>query len=174
MKTKSLLLILVMTSIVFLSHAQDKKVSDFDKFCNIKPDGWECQIIKDNFDINDIPRNAATPLAIVKYNNPNREFDGCGIGETNLIPSLILDFYPINRKQELLKLIKSQRYYSHCIPIYYGETEDYFIITSPCFKNNGTFTEEANSMIEDLYKALDSIIIKRDYYLNQNSLFDKN
>ena len=58
----------------------------------------------------------------------------------------------------LIEFIKSQQLYSWCIPMYYGETKDYFILTSPCFINGGAFTDEANDCISDLHEALISII----------------
>nr|WP_319499664.1 hypothetical protein [uncultured Draconibacterium sp.] len=148
---------------VLLLFACEKDVmnTSLEDFCNVKPDGWNCELIESNFNPGDIPQNADTPLAVIKYYNSNREFNG--IGQTNVNPSLILNFYPIERKDDLLSFIESQQVYSWCIPIYFGETKDYFVITSPCFKNSGTFTEEANSSIADLYAALDKIIIKRDY-----------
>ncbi len=164
MRPQNLFLMMFM---LFL-FACDKDVMDtsFEDFSSVKPDGWNCEIIESNFNPIDIPKNADTPIAIVKYYNSNREFDG--IGQTNVNPSLILNFYPIEQKDDLVKFIKSQQFYSWCIPIYFGETSDYFIITSPCFKNGGTFTENANSSIADLYAALDKIIIKKDYELIDN------
>ena len=143
--------------------ACEKDIMDtsIEDFCNVKPDGWNCEIIESNFNPSEIPKNADIPIAIVKYHNSDREFDG--IGQTNVNPSLILNFYPIDQKSDLVNLIKSQQFYSWCIPIYFGETRDYFIITSPCFKNSGSFTKNANSSIADLYAALDKIIIKREY-----------
>ena len=136
----------------------DTKLMDF---CSVKPDGWDCEIIESNFKPNDIPQNTGTPIAIVKYYNSGREFDG--IGQRNVSPSLTLNFYPIGQKEDLVNLIKSQQLFSWCIPIYFGETRDYFIVTSPCFKNSGIFTENANSSIADLYAALNKIITKREY-----------
>jgi hypothetical protein len=78
-------------------------------------------------------------------------------------PSLVLDLYPVSKKEELIQFLKSQQIFSWCIPEYFGETEEYFIITSPCFINSGTFTSEADSSIIDLYKALSEIIKVKKY-----------
>jgi hypothetical protein len=161
MKLQNLLLATVITLLTLLSCKKDIKDTNIEDFCSVKPDGWECEIIENDFNRNDIPQNADSPIVIVKYHNPNKEF--VGIGQRNVNPSLTLDLYPINQKEELVKFIKSQQLYSWCIPIYFGETKDYFLITSPCFKNSGSFTDEANSSIADLYTALDRIIVKRDY-----------
>lgn len=155
---RSVIFVLLLTLFSCEKDIVDTKLEDF---CNVKPGGWDCELIQSNFNSNDIPQNVDTPLAIVKYFNASREFEG--IGQINVNPSLILNFFPINQKDNLVKLIKSQEIYSSCIPIYFGETKDFFIITSPCFKNSGIFTENANSNIVDLYAALDKIIIKRDY-----------
>lgn len=133
----------------------------FGEFCSIAPDGWECTIITSDFQIQYIPQNADTPVAIINYRNPNVEFTRYPDIKVN--PSLILDFYEIERKQELIDFITSQMPYSWCIPTYYGETKEYFIITSPCFISGGTFTDEANASISDLHDALKSIITINDY-----------
>ena len=67
---------------------------------------------------------------------------------------MILNFYNIGDKEDLQSAIEAQRIFSWCIPVYYGETESYFIVTSPCFINSGCFSEEANECIEDLHVAL--------------------
>jgi hypothetical protein len=158
MKTKHLIFVLF---IVLPSCEKADNKQSLDNFCTVIPKGWECEIITDNFNIEDLPQNAGNPFAIVKYKNPNREFlrypDKC------INPSLKLILYPIKQKQELIQFIKSQQIYSWCIPAYYGETKDYFVITSPCFINNGAFTDEANSLILELHNSLKSIIEIREY-----------
>ena len=137
------------------------KSPTFEDFCSIAPNGWECEISTSDFNIYDIPQNADTPIAIIKYLNPNVEFTR--YTGTKVNPSLTIIFYDIKFKQDLIDFIKSQQAYSWCIPIYYGETKDYFIITSPCFINGGAFTDEANACIKDLHDALKSIITINDY-----------
>ncbi|MFV0593345.1 MAG: hypothetical protein ACK5M7_18375 [Draconibacterium sp.] len=161
MRTRNLLLSVVITFLTLSSCEENMKDTSLDDFCSVKPTGWECEIIETDFNTADIPQNAETPVAIVKYYNSDREFEG--IGQSTLTPSLILNFYPIEQKEEQLAFIDSQKFFSWCIPVYFGETHDYFIVTSPCFKNSGTFTEEANTSIADLYEALDKVIIKKDY-----------
>jgi hypothetical protein len=158
MRPQNLFLMLL---VIFLFACDKDLDTSLEDFCNVKPSGWNCEIIESNFSPSDISQNAETPIAIVKYTNLKRDFTG--IGQTNVNPSLILNLYPIKQKDDLLSFIKSQQIFSWCIPIYFGETKDYFIITSPCFKNSGTFTEEANSSISDLYAALDKITIKKNY-----------
>lgn len=166
MEIKSLLLTLV-TGMLMLSSSCEKTPEDseksdtFNAFCSIVPEGWDCRVISDHFNPDEIPTNAGDPLVIIKYTNPNRVFT---TGENREVhPSLILNIYPIKQKEELIILIKSQQLYSWCIPTYYGETETHFILTSPCFINGGYFNEEANKSIEDLHLALESIILKNDY-----------
>ncbi|MCK3684973.1 hypothetical protein [Maribellus sp. YY47] len=174
MKPIPFILMLTLVLLTMLSHGQDTAECKTNVFCELVPDGWECQIIKENFPEDDIPKHTPTPEAIVKYYHPNREFENMNsIGQERVNPALILNLYPISRKNELSKFIKSQQYLSHCIPVYFGETADYFIITSPCFKNKGVYTEEANSAIADLYKALDCAVVKRKYYLNEHLKFEK-
>lgn len=168
MKTKTFLLTLV-AGLLMLSVACEKSPQNTEKsdaytaFCSVVPEGWECQVVLDQFNPDDIPASTGEPLAIIKYTNTNRVFM---TGENlEVHPSLILNIHSIKEKENLIQLIRSQQLYSWCIPLYYGETETYFIITSPCFINGGCFSEEANTSIEDLFSALESIILKNDYGL---------
>ena len=154
-------LAIVVTALILFACDKDVNDPDLEEFCAVAPDGWECELIKDNFSQNDIPQDAGDPVAIIKYSNPDREFTRSE--DIKLNPSLMLDLYPIRQKDELIEFIRSQQMYSWCIPTYYGETKDYFILTSPCFINGGTFTDEANSCIEDLQQALESIITEKNY-----------
>lgn len=150
--------ILLLITVVFLSGCGEERINtSLEEFCKVKPEGWECEIIENNFNGNDIPKNTKDPLAIIKYRNTSREFSSFG---QEIYPSLILDIYPKKDKKELIDLISSQMMFSWCIPTYYGESRDFVVITSPCFINHGTFTEEADSCINDLHKSLENILIK--------------
>jgi hypothetical protein len=160
--------ILSMVSILFMvmtvscdDQHQETRISDFNDFCSVAPEGWTCNITTSDFDSEKIPQDAETPIAIIEYWNPNITFTS--YLETKVNPSLIIDIYEISRKQELLDFIGSQQLYSWCIPMYYGETREYFILTSPCFINGGSFTDEANSSIDDLHEALKEIITVKEY-----------
>ncbi|HMV09012.1 MAG TPA: hypothetical protein PK325_06795 [Cyclobacteriaceae bacterium] len=166
MKTSKFLFLITCISCSLLSCEEEEKNPTLNDFCRIKPTGWDCEIIQNDFNKNDIPQNAKEPVAVLKYKNTSREFTHLS-GE-RLNPSLILDLYPIAQKKELINFIKSQQLYSWCIPIYYGETKDYFILTSPCFINAGTFSEQADSSIGDLREAIDKVITKSNYGLIQN------
>lgn len=149
--------------IAFLTSCEKAESDpDINDFCTVAPIGWECEIIQENFNENDIPKNADQPIAIIKYINSNKKFAYFGT-EAEIHPSLTLNLYPIQKKDELIALIKSQQIFSWCIPIYYGETKKYFIVTSPCFINGGSFTSDANTCIKDLHEALKSIISIIDY-----------
>ncbi len=163
MKTKFFLIVIILVSLV---HTSCENITDptLEDFCAIVPNDWDCEIIKDDFSKNDIPKNAENPVVILKYKNLNREFTR--YVDTKVNPSLTLDIYSIRQKKELIDFIKSQQLYSWCIPSYYGETKDYFILTSPCFINGGCFTDEANACINDLHAALDKIIDKKEYNFN--------
>ena len=158
MKTKNLIGPLIIIIIHLLSCEEHENDLALEVFCTVKPNGWECEIIQSDFDVNDFPRNAEKPITIIKYKNLTREFTS--YNDTKVNPSLILDLYAIKQKDDLTDFIISQQMYSWCIPIYYGETKDYFIMTSPCFINSGSFTEEADSCISDLHKSLESILTK--------------
>lgn len=163
---KYLQLLLVFSFVFLVACEKDDKNLSLQDFSSVIPNGWVCEIIESNFELNDIPKNAENPIAIIKYRNINREF--IKYVDTKVNPSLTLNLYPINQKKELIDFIKSQQIFSWCIPIYYGETNNYFIITSPCFINNGTFTNEADSSINDLHESLKTILTVKEYDLIDN------
>lgn len=156
MYIKNSVLLLAAILISSTSCEKDDINPELGKFCNGKPYGWDCEIIQRDFDSSDIPENAGNPLAIIKYRNPFKEF-AAYVG-TKVNPSLTLDFYSIEQKNELIDFIDSQQMYSWCIPIFFGETKDYFIMSSPCFINSGSFTEESDSCISDLYDFLGGLM----------------
>lgn len=130
-----------------------KKVEDeLDLLCENIPPDWTCKIFKeDSYDI-PIPVGVNAPLAIVKLFNPSVEFTQYTDIRTN--PSLFLYFYDIQEKKHISEIIQQQELYSWCIPIYFSETTNYYIITSPCYINDGNFSTEANELIVTLTDAL--------------------
>lgn len=162
-KTILLISLLLMFLLLFSSCETSLKNPSLDVFSTLAPSGWTCEIVLSDFNPNDIPKNANQPLAIIKYVNTERTYEWAG--HTQIHPSLTLDFYPIEQKQELVEFIKSQQMYSWCIPEYFGETNRYFILTSPCFKNNGVFTDDANKSVDDLHRALEKVITRKNYSL---------
>jgi len=158
---KSIPVFICFLLIALISCEKEENTSNLTEFCNVIPDGWECEIITEDFNSNDLPRDASKPFAVIKYKNSKREF--LRYQDRVVNPSLILDLYHISHKQELIDFIISQQVFSWCIPLYYGETKEYIVITSPCFVNYGAFTEEANSLIEDLHASLKGIIEVKEY-----------
>ncbi len=132
MNRLKLLISLAVIRLLFGRCSKSEPDVTLNDFCAVAPEGWQCEIIRTDFNQNEIPQAVDDPEAIIKYTNVN---DQCAytIDDTNFSPSFILDVYPISKKTELLAIIRSQRMYSSCIPIYYGETPNYFIISSPCF-----------------------------------------
>ena len=164
MKAFNCILLIVSVAALLISCDKAELDPDINDFCTVAPIGWNCEIIQENFNANDIPQNADQPIAIIKYINQDKKF-AYFAGNIEVHPSLKLNLYPIAKKDELIAFIKSQQIFSWCIPIYYGETKQYFIITSPCFINGGSFTSDANSSINDLHVALKSIISINNYDL---------
>jgi len=134
-------------------------------FKEVAPAGWECSIITEDFWDFQFPRFADTPVAVIVYKNPAREFNDWSGRKIN--PWLFLDLYPINQKEELIELIIWSSIFSSNIPIYFGETKDYFIITGTLLYNGGAHSAEAEASMNDLLVALRKIIrVNKDYGLH--------
>ena len=166
MKCNFVIIILVLLSVSFQSCDKESINPDIDDFCKVKPEGWVCEIIQSDFKAADIPKDAGNPVAIIKYKSLNREFTSFDNIKVN--PSLILNLYPIAQKDELIEIIQAQQMHSWCIPVYYGESKEYFIVTSPCFINGGSFTDEAKASIIDLHRALSGILTNTNKELTAN------
>jgi hypothetical protein len=65
-------------SIIILASCDDNNMNagdqPFDEFCSVVPEGWQCSITTSEFDVQKIPQNAETHIAIIEYLNPNIEF----------------------------------------------------------------------------------------------------
>ncbi len=99
-----------------------------------------------------VPHGLWKPVAIVNFINFNKKFEYYPGMKTH--PSLRLYFYDITEKQKIMEIIDREIKFSWCIPIYFDETKKYIIVTSPCYINSGTFTEEAMNYYSPLDKSL--------------------
>lgn len=90
------------------------------------------------------------------FRNPQESFSfaaGPGKAERRC-PSLRLHFHPIANKPKIMATIEAESLYSWDIPIYYAETADYLVVTSPGWINGGVYTDEAQKLAAPLQKAL--------------------
>jgi hypothetical protein len=53
-----------------------------------------------------------------------------------------------------MEVIEKESIYSWDIPIYFGETEKYIVVTSPAYVNYGVFSEDAKKAIRPMWQAL--------------------
>ena len=77
-------------------------------------------------------------------------------------PCLRLHFHSIEDRERILGIVETESCYSWDIPIYFAETEQYMIVTSPAYINNGVYTEEARALIAPLEQALKSYFAGRE------------
>ena len=165
MKTRTIIvkskLLIIVTIILWITSC--KKDSDrlysnsLNSFCNKVPIGWNCDVYQYSFDSLPRPQGVKDPLAIVKYTNLAKTYVGIN---SEQFPTLYLLVYDISQKDELEEIIAKSIMFSWCIPIFYGENESYYVITSPCLINNGCFNCEANSLIYPLHMALKELFTK--------------
>jgi hypothetical protein len=120
------------------------------------PEGWNYTIITQTMGEIEIPQGLWEPVAIVDFANLDKKIGYYPNAKNNkkYHPSLQLYFYNISEKQQIIEIIAKEKMHSSCIPIYFGETGKYIIVTSPCYINNGIFTEEAKDYYYHLEKSL--------------------
>jgi len=97
------------------------------------------------------PHGLDEPIFRADFSNPSRTFSSHG---EKLCPLIQLYFYDIGSKTHVMQVIEKERLYSWNIPVYFGETEDYVVVTSPSFVNHGVFTEEAKKTIQPMWDVL--------------------
>jgi hypothetical protein len=137
-------------SITFLTSA--RSIADF---CNAIPIGWSCKVYENSFDSLQIVDGTYNPLdnpiAKIVYSNDS-------ILCHNSRPAFLnLDIYDISQKDTLEKIIEKSSMFSWCIPIFFGENERYYVITSPCYFFNGC-RNDLN--IKPFYQAIKGLFTK--------------
>lgn len=155
MKTK-LSILICLTFLGFFSCIVDSEKIDgnsLDQFSSAKPEGWSCQIFQNSFDSLPIPKGnnglLENPLAVIKYSCDS-------VACSNLRP-LYLQVYDISKKDTLEDIVEHSQMYSWCIPMFFGENEKYYIITSPCYLYNGCWTDEN---LNPLFQAIKGLFTK--------------
>ena len=93
------------------------------------PENWSGQLFKNAHDSIKI-RGVPKPLMIAEFKNPEEPYEMSG---NKYDQQLVLYFYSIEKKNRLDQLVEKSMMYSWCIPATFKETNDYYIITSPCY-----------------------------------------
>lgn len=123
----------------------------------IIPDGWTCTVLTEELEKAERPHGLHAPIAITEFTNKTVEISG---HNKKINPSLNLYFYNISEKEKIKSIIKKEALYSWNIPVYFDETKNFIIITSPSYINNGIFTEEAKKYYSPLEKSLKEYFAK--------------
>lgn len=118
------------------------------------PSRWQCRVITQEGEKGH-PHGLDEPLMRMDLSSPEESFASIeGARTKTLSPLIQLYVYDISDKPHVQKVIQEERLYSWNIPIYFGETEDYIVVTSPAYVNYGVFTEEAKKTIRPMWNVL--------------------
>ena len=118
------------------------------------PKGWQCVVVREQGQKGH-PHGLREPVFRADFSLPDQQFDARrGLQEKSLNPRVQLYFYAIGSKADVMKVIDRERIYSWNIPIYFGETQKYLVVTSPSYVNHGVFTEEAKKAIRPMWAVL--------------------
>lgn len=112
----------------------------------VLPKGWQCTLIEEPGKMGH-PHGLDEPLFRIDFVNPAESFE-------TRHPSLRLHFHSIKDKASILKTIERERVYSWVIPVYYAETKDYLIVTSPAWINEGDYHDTPRRLVAPLDEAL--------------------
>jgi hypothetical protein len=101
------------------------------------------------------PHGLGEPMMRMDLSSPEQSFPNTkGARRKTLSPLIQLYLYNIADKPYIQEVIMKERPFSWDVPIYFGETEDYVVVTSPPYVNHGVFTEEAKKKIRPMWDAL--------------------
>jgi hypothetical protein len=119
------------------------------------PPGWKLDVIEQEGEKGH-PHGLDEPLFRADFTNPHQQILAPSSGNTprKLNPRIQLYFYGLDSKSHVMKVIERERKYSWDIPIYFGETKDYLVVTSPSYVNYGVFTEDAKKKIRPMWEVL--------------------
>ncbi len=118
------------------------------------PDGWQCSVFREDGQKGH-PLGLDEPVLRLDFAAPDQFLaDAPGFGAAKVSPLIQLYLYKIADKAHVLEMIARGRNSSSNPPIYFGETWDFVIVTSPPYVNHGIFTEEAKRAIFPMWKAL--------------------
>ena len=119
------------------------------------PKGWQCSLIQEPGKMGHAT-GLDEPAFRLDFTNPKETFTDNWRSNAMCLhhPSLRLDFYPLAAKERILNTIDAERVHSGEIPTYYAETQDYILVTSPAWINEGYHSEEAQKLLAPLEQAL--------------------
>ena len=138
-------------------NPENKNGSTIESFCIALPSDWTCEIYQHSFDTLPLPvakeGRMEDPIAIIQYVNRSKE---CSSSQP-----LWLQVYDISKKDTLETVIDDSRIYSWCIPMFFGENESYYVITSPCYLYSGCLTNDSiiNSLLQSIKGLFTNSII---------------
>ncbi len=119
------------------------------------PVGWECAARRGDA-VKSVPHGLERPLFEWVASNTNVVFEGLQDtpNPARRSPVISLYFYPQAEKADVLKIIEKEALYSWNIPIYFGESDEFVVVTSPGLVNGGVFTAEARRALQPMWKVL--------------------
>lgn len=149
-------------SIVFAGDSKNVEPGILRELRAHLPPGWTFTVHqgdKTNF----VPHGLEKPVfQIVAVNtNVSLQFPDAHKGSKALNALIPLCFYRQSEKPEILKAIEKESVYSWSIPLYFGETDDFVVVTSPAFVNGGVFTPEARRALRPMWKVLRQFFPKK-------------
>jgi hypothetical protein len=126
------------------------------------PAGWSCSVYPSS-DVKALPHGLERPVFQVVTANTNLSFVKSDVPRLVMqSPVIPLYFYQHSKKADIMKIIRKESNYSWSIPIYFGETDDFVVVTSPAFVNGGVFTPEARHALRPMWKALRELIPNKE------------
>lgn len=128
------------------------------------PTGWTCTVHPGG-EVARIPHGLGKPVSQIVVANPDISFPRAQLTPVDPksgSPIIPLYLYPQADKAQVMQVIDKEKDYSWDIPIYFGETGDFVVVTSPAYVNGGCFGPEAKQAVRPAWKVLRELIPKKE------------
>jgi len=150
MKTTTCLSAFLICLIIVSCKTKTNKFTD--EICSIKPDNWECKVIESNFDSLPILNGLEKIKAIVEFRSNDKSSTG----------PIFLFFYDISSKNDLEKIIQEKMKETNCVPLFFAENREFYVLTSSCYVNSSFFSSNENlkPAVSKLFTKYDESIVR--------------
>jgi hypothetical protein len=126
------------------------------------PTRWDCTVLQGD-EVKLVPHGLKRPLFEFIASNTNVSFvkdPDAPKGTKN--PIIPLCFFRQTEKAEIMKVIETESSLSWNIPVYFGEIDEFVVVTSPAYVNGGVFAPEARRALRPMWQLLRDIIPNKE------------
>lgn len=149
------ILIFILAIIFLQSCIEDGMIipDEVQQLESILPEGWLTGMTTEYIPSSTIVEGLESPDVVVVFVNRETTFNNLD-ANAHQYPSLVLNFFNIDKIEEIDSIMRRHVSVTGCSATPYDTTDQYFILSSPCFQNHGFRSEEADELVSELHESL--------------------